>query len=436
MKKIVRVLFLMACVTATSCSKNDPAPGPKPEETLSCEIGAFLDQNDDGMTEDEVGITESKMGRSLANIMFYTDFGDGVTNNFPIANFNFIKVNNNSIPWLKWQPQSSAKPGASLIDGILAGNYDNYLDAFAASAKNLSYTFWLDFAHEMNGDWYVWSGAQNGGSAGGTDKYKSMYRYVHDRFKAAGVTNIRWVWSPNTETFPNESWNEIADYYPGDDYVDYMGMDGYDWHGESFDGVFNGLYTKLKSISAKKPVVISEFACQDRVDKSAWIEDAFSQIKNNYKSIRAFNWFNVNKEKDWRLNSPAAGNAVIEALKSDYFISASDGPEPAPDVSESIAFKDAATTVKSANSYTLHVTYESSVDRTIACAMFDSNWTLLGESHANIQAGTGTVDVTVNLASLPAAATGYKFKCELRVLGGDWTTTVKEQILDNITVTE
>jgi hypothetical protein len=68
--------------------------------------------------------------------------------------------------------------------------------------------------------------------------------------------------------------------------------------------------------------------------------------------------------------------------------------------------------------------------------MFNADWTLLGEAHANIQKGTGTIDVTVNVANLPAAGTGYKFKCELRVLDGDWTTTVKEQILDNVTVTE
>ena len=88
----------------------------------------------------------------------------------------------------------------------------------------------LRFAHEMNADWYPWDGvrASAPGTHDGPARYVAAWRHVHAVFAAAGATNVRWVWSPNHRSIPAAAWNDAARYYPGDDVVDWIGVDGYD----------------------------------------------------------------------------------------------------------------------------------------------------------------------------------------------------------------
>ena len=85
----------------------------------------------------------------------------------------------------------------------------------------------LRFGHEMNGDWYGWSGARNGGSLAAPEQFVATWQYVHRRFTSAGATNVTWVWCVNHESVPNASWNVPENYYPGDAYVDWTCADGY-----------------------------------------------------------------------------------------------------------------------------------------------------------------------------------------------------------------
>ena len=66
---------------------------------------------------------------------------------------------------------------------------------------------------------------------------------MHDIFAQQGVTNATWVWCPNIASAVSHA---AATLYPGDNYVDWTCMDGYNWgtdHGNSwqtFDQVFGG----------------------------------------------------------------------------------------------------------------------------------------------------------------------------------------------------
>jgi hypothetical protein len=100
---------------------------------------------------------------------------------------------------------------------IAAGRQDEYVHMFAKSVAHSGLTVYLRFAHEMNGDWYPWSRNPEG--------YVLAWRHVHDIFKQEGATNVRWVYSLNPTPYEGETtWSEnIKKYWPGPEYVDYVG---------------------------------------------------------------------------------------------------------------------------------------------------------------------------------------------------------------------
>jgi beta-mannanase len=146
------------------------------------------------------------------------------------------------------------------------------------------------------------------------------------------VTNVTWVWCPNHRSIPQEPWNAPENYYPGDAYVDWTCADGYNWgtsqtvatggwnsQWESFDALFADVYARVTARAPSKPFMIGEFASAEQGgDKGAWIADAAARMKAGYPQLRAFTWFNYNKETDWRVeSSPAATTAFHTAFVRD-----------------------------------------------------------------------------------------------------------------------
>lgn len=174
----------------------------------------------------------------------------------------------------------------------------------------------------MNGNWYPWDGEHNGGAAG-PEKYKRAWQYIYNVKQALNADNVKLVWCVNNTSQPAASWNTLSAYYPGDQYVDWIAMDGYNWGydgWQSFDAVFGDVYQTLASLS-QKPLMIGEFAAAEQGgDKAAWITDAFARVKNDCPRIKLFCWFNIDKERDWRVESSDASKAAFRnALQDDYF---------------------------------------------------------------------------------------------------------------------
>jgi len=243
--------------------------------------------------------------------MWYIDWNTS----FPSADCNTVD-SLGAVPLITWEPWLSIN---NTLEAIGNGSCDAYVTKFAQDAKNWGKLVYLRFAHEMNGNWYPWDGYHNGGSAGAA-KYITAWRHIHSIFDSTGASNVRWVWSINNTSVPGDSWNLASNYYPGDAYVDWIGMDGYNWGGgswQSFDAVFGASYASLSAFG--KPLMIAEFACaEDGVySKADWITDAFSKIKNNYPLIGIFNWFNINKERDWRVDSSVSSGTAFQNAVSD-----------------------------------------------------------------------------------------------------------------------
>src|SRR6185503_9748021 len=243
---------------------------------------------------DSVAATETMLTRKVAVRLTYYAWEDDWTRGNTSADLAAGRI-----PLVNWEPHTPT------LDDIVNGVYDAMLHMRASSAKALGKPFFLDWAAEMNGNWSPWSGSNNGNSGA---KYIAAYRHIHDIFVGDGATNVVWAWCPNVTDEPRAAWNETMNYYPGDAYVDWTCVDGYNWgttNGggwQTFPQVFSGIYTKL--VAKGKPILIGEMAStEEGGDKAQWIAGMVPAMKNTFPMIRGLVWFDINKETDWRIAS-------------------------------------------------------------------------------------------------------------------------------------
>jgi len=269
---------------------------------------------------------ESDAHKAVSIVMWYQQWGntDGYQN-FQPGWMNEVR-NHGSIPlvtWDPWNPTQGMNQPAFSLQNIINGHFDAYITRWAQASKAWGHPYFLRFAHEMNGNWLPWSELVNGNKPG---QFVQAWRHIHNIFTSLGVTNVTWVWSPNIDYSNSIPLREV---YPGDAYVDWTAMDGYNWGNigphswETFSQVFQQTYNDILGITSK-PLMIAETASTEQAgNKASWITDGFaSQLIHTFPLIRAFVWFNQDKETDWRIeSSPSAQNAFASAIQSNYYAS-------------------------------------------------------------------------------------------------------------------
>ncbi|MFH1347713.1 MAG: glycosyl hydrolase [Candidatus Margulisiibacteriota bacterium] len=276
-----------------------------------CALGAYVN----GM--ENLADFQTQINKNLAVVLWYVHWLEP----FPAKDADMVFANG-SLPLITWEPWVTHASGT--LPAIAKGKYEDYVKGFLAAAKDWGRPLFLRFAHEMNGNWYPWDGSHNGASENSPEKYKQAWIYIYNVKKRLKADNVRLVWCPNNTSQPNTSWNKISEYYPGDQYVDWIGMDGYNWgYGgwETFDSIFKNVYQELISLTGK-PLMIGEFASAEQGgNKAAWIKQALSQVKTGYPRIKLLCWFNLNKERDWRItSSDSSAKALKEAIGDRYFL--------------------------------------------------------------------------------------------------------------------
>jgi beta-mannanase len=222
----------------------------------------------------------------------------------------------------------ASQPDYQLSD-IINGVYDSYITKFAQDAKAWAHPFFLRFDWEMNlQGWYPWVETVNGNSSG---QYVTMWRHVHDIFARVGATNVTWVWCPNAEY--NGSIKPLTSLYPGNSYVDWTCIDGYNWGTnpwkpnvwQTFSQVVGPTYTNLVgTVAPTKPVMVGETASSEYGgSKASWITDMLAtQLPKYFPRIEAFVWFNWKDQADWPIEtSSSSQSAFSSAIKSSYYAS-------------------------------------------------------------------------------------------------------------------
>lgn len=246
----------------------------------------------------------------LANfVVFFQQWPDPVTlaekSSFDESLFpaRDLKVINDSgaMPCITWEPVYYSQLGETAVEhkALMNGVYDSYIHFFARQGKALDFPVMMRFGRDMNLEKNHWGGDRESYGPESPNKYKEMYKKIHGIFKEEGADNFLWAFCPNSETVPNISWDESAGwntieaYYPGDDFVDIMGVNGYNWGNKSseefgwesrfrsFDEIFRSSIIQLKGIAPNKPLLIFETASSARGgNKLAWVADAWNKVKD------------------------------------------------------------------------------------------------------------------------------------------------------------
>jgi hypothetical protein len=277
-------------------------------------IGDHLTGKEAPWDMNAVSAFEQHAGKGVSIIHFSSPFANCSSRPcsfyaFPTGRMESIRLHG-SIPFLSWAsdslPVSTDEPAFQLGD-ITAGAYDAYIRSFAAAAKAWGHPFFLRFNWEMNGDWFPWAESMNGNHPGDS---VAAWRHVHDIFGAAGASNVTWVWCPNVG-----STSKLAALYPGDPYVDWTCLDGYNtgkpW--SSFASLFGASYTLItSSIVPSKPMIVGETGSTGAgAAKAQWITDALTALPSRFPRIKGFLYFDTFGTMDWPIEASSSAQAAF-----------------------------------------------------------------------------------------------------------------------------
>lgn len=231
---------------------------------------------------------------------------------FPRPAFDTVRKHG-AIPVFGWA--SYAVPMLEMrrsyrLSAIAQGRYDGYVRQWARDAKRWGHPFFLRFNWEMNGDWFPWSEGVNGNRPG---DFVRAWRHVHDVFAAVGARKVTWMWCPNADYAG--SGTPIRELYPGDAYVDWTCIDGYNrgkpW--KSFAAIYQSTYDLLRGLAPAKPIAVAEVASTEKGgSKAAWITRMFRDLPIRFPKVRALVWFEkYDSHMDWPIETSKSARAAF-----------------------------------------------------------------------------------------------------------------------------
>jgi hypothetical protein len=352
-------LFVLA-LSATSVGSTAPATRAGPAtcgKLLPPRAGAyfgafpnFIDAKvrflEDYVRASRINRFQRLVGRRLAWAYFADHWFRGLR--FPHA--NVLQVwRNGQIPYIAFQPHSGDFYGPGrpqrnpektyTLDRILAGDFDGKLKAWARAARATNIPILMEFGTEINDDWGPWNAKWNGadqtGGYGdpaypdGAERFRDAFRHLVTLFRREGANNVTWFF--HVDSYHQvDWWNGLKWYYPGDGYIDWVGISNYGSltpNGPILDFTekldFSRVYTDLAALSTR-PMGIVEMGVVDNAagEKPTWIRNAFAAIRSGrFPRLRSAFWWNMRVgDIDTRADSsPAALEALRRALADPFF---------------------------------------------------------------------------------------------------------------------
>jgi beta-mannanase len=314
-------IFLLAILT-------QPAHG-----ATSMLIGVYY--GNQGWKLEQVSAMENWQGKKMAVLNMFTNWD---SNNKTVSNLFDQQLpniwNNGNVPLVTWEPTTGATTPADIEVRIARGDYDSYIRTWSSKMKlflsgpDTMYgngddrRAYLRLGHEMNGDWYPWGAAQGANTPA---DYIAMWQHVKGIFSASGIdaTRLQWIWCANNADvggFTAES------YYPGDQFVDWVAVDGYNWGTSQTWSTwttpaetYGPMITRLRALTSK-PLAITEFASttapQGVSGKSTWIGDTMNYFAS--QNVKMVAWFNEDKETDWAVFGGTGGDGTFKYGRTTY----------------------------------------------------------------------------------------------------------------------
>jgi len=278
--------------------------------------GIFNPNSNNGLTSvKQVLEIEKQNNFRFGIVSVYLAWGNIEKSKFPRKLLDSI-YQNGAIPMVTWEPwQSLFKQTKPLKEGdieinvfkrILEHQYDQYLEDFASDLKRLNKPLFIRFAHEADNPQYPWSSK----GKNSPKEFKEAWKYIHNFFSERKLDQLIWVWNP---------WSpEAVDkYFPGKEYVDWLGVTNLDYASESKTSVsMEQLYQPFhnnKIFRSGLPVMLAEMGTLNSNQKE-WFKQASRTLELKFPEIRAFVLFNSNM--DYNLPGGAIGSKLDWQIKN------------------------------------------------------------------------------------------------------------------------
>ncbi len=239
---------------------------------------------------------EKKLDYEFPVILSYLHFG----HEFPM---DFMRNNwsKGKIVELTYQITSSNNEnlmGYTPNIDIYRGVKDEEIRKLARAAKEFGHPFLFRLNNEMNSDWTSYSGVVN---LRDPEIFIANWQRFYRIFQEEGANNVIWIFNPNDRNYPPCDWNNYLAYYPGNEYVQLIGITGYNtgtYYAEEmgetwreFEDIYDAIYKEYTPFFSEFPWIITEFASSSvGGDKTKWIRDMFACI-GKYKNLKIAVWF-------------------------------------------------------------------------------------------------------------------------------------------------
>ncbi|QCY69159.1 glycosyltransferase [Antarcticibacterium flavum] len=296
------LLLLLLISSMTFKERNDKARWEKIPVTYQKDskpsfLGIYQPKEETALPDiSEINLMENLLNKNFNIISLYLGWENNSQVNFPHSEIRTI-YEKNAIPLITWEPWTNdslvvdgeAFPGREKsLKKIADGHYDSYILDFLKILKSYDKPVFLRFAHEFDNPGYPWSHINNNTP----EDFKKAWRHLHELIHQLQADNIMTVWNP---------WKPeaIEDYFPGDNYIDWVGLTILNYSSLNEDGnthSFDELYQPFKDklfLLTKKPVMIAEFgSLKLQGNQKEWVENSISTIENKHPEIRSIVFFN------------------------------------------------------------------------------------------------------------------------------------------------
>ncbi|QNF32341.1 glycosyltransferase [Adhaeribacter swui] len=309
--------------------------GPQTKATGGFYTGMYLPTGQEETALVAADNFQKQLGTNLNILSVNQSWAPESSDGLPVALFEHI-AQRGAIPLITWNPlevkrtEKTAKTKENILEAIAAGKYDAYIQAYARSIQRYNHPVFIQFAPE----------------ADNTEKYpaqpvpitpevfKAAYQHVVATFANTGVNNVSWIWHPAEP-------QNIEAYYPGENYVDWVGISCLNYGKAAKDGkwrTFEELYRPFRNdmLKLNKPVMLTEFGSTNYGGNGQeWLEYYLPLIPNYYREIRSLVFYtnnpgqswptawrpaNYSAEIDWTIKNPNQIAKFYRRIKQESFI--------------------------------------------------------------------------------------------------------------------
>jgi hypothetical protein len=234
-------------------------------------------------------------GRSPNLVGYYGGWGEPFEESFAAT-----VRRHGAVTLLQWDPTYAS------VARIAAGGYDSYLRSFADSVGAFGSPVVIGFGHEMNAYWYSWGYRHTPAAT-----FVAAWRHIVTLFRTRNARNVTWLWTLQAD---EPGTGPVASWWPGQQYVTWVGIDGYYYRpSETFFSIFGQTIAQVRMLTGL-PVLLSETAVGPQAGQAAKIPGLFAGMRQ-YGTLGLV-WFDIAQHdglyhQDWHVEDDSAASAAF-----------------------------------------------------------------------------------------------------------------------------